>query len=161
MKISFQKGCWDETELTHAYTHRFPYTNQFIQREDCIENPQNPAMADGFDYLSVMTRKPYPLGTRITTQCSFTGMAAPLLIFSEDLELCEDGAYRYGNYFEVVLYKHGINVWRLWRTEDGAVGGAVGTVEGLVVGNAVGTVVVPGGVKVVVEVPSGFRVVVT
>jgi hypothetical protein len=48
-------------------------------------------------------------------------MAAPLLIFSEDLELCEDGCYRYGNYFEVVLYKHGINVWRLWRDADGAV----------------------------------------
>ena len=121
MKISFQRGCWDEAELTHAYTHRFPYTNKFIQQEDCIENPPNPAMADGFDYLSVMTRKPYPLGTRITTQCSFAGMAAPLLIFSEDLALCEDGAYRYGNYFEVVLYKNGINVGRLWRDADGAV----------------------------------------
>lgn len=121
MQFSFQKSAWDESALTHAYTHRFPYTNRFIQLPDCIENPENPAMPDGYDYLSLMTRHPFPLGTTVTTRCSFSGMAAPLLIFSEDLELCEDGCYRYGNYFEVVLYKNGINVWRLWRQEDGSV----------------------------------------
>ena len=112
MRYDFSKGNWSMEGLAYAYSCRFAQNTQFIQREDCIENPQNPAMADGFDYLSIMTRKPYPLGTRITTQCSFTGMAAPLLIFSEDLELCEDGAYRYGNYFEVVLYN--IQNWIHW-----------------------------------------------
>ena len=121
MYTNFQKGAWDESALTHAYTHRFPYTNRFTQLPDCIENPENPAMADGYDYLSLMTRSVYPFGTKVTARCSFSGMAAPLLIFSEDLELCTDGCYRYGNYFEVVLYKHGINVWRLWRQEDGSV----------------------------------------
>ncbi|MBP3665858.1 MAG: hypothetical protein J6K29_02285 [Clostridia bacterium] len=121
MLFRFQKDAWDESALTHAYTHRFPYTNRFTQLPDCIENPENPAMPDGYDYLSLMTRQSFPLGTTVTTRCSFSGMAAPLLIFSEDLELCEDGCYRYGNYFEVVLYKHGINVWRLWRLEDGSV----------------------------------------
>lgn len=121
MQFSFQKDAWDESALTHTYTYRFPYTNRFIQLPDCIENPENPAMPDGYDYLSLMTRQSFQLGTAITTRCSFSGMAAPLLIFSEDLELCEDGCYRYGNYFEVVLYKHGINVWRLWRDGDGVV----------------------------------------
>jgi hypothetical protein len=121
MYVSFEKGAWDETALTHAYTYRFPYVNRFTQRDGCIENPPNPAMADGYDYLSLMTREKHPVVTRITTHCSFTGTAAPLLILSEDLEPCEDGAYRYGDYFEVVLYKNGINVWRLWRKEDGSV----------------------------------------
>lgn len=121
MYVRFEKNLWDETSLTHAYTHRFPYTNKFIQHDACIENPENPAMADGFDYLSIMTRETYPTNTKITTRCSFSGMAAPLLIFSENLDLCEDGCYRYGNYFEVVLYKNGINVWRLWREADGTV----------------------------------------
>ena len=121
MQFSFQKSAWDESALTHAYTYRFPYTNRFIQHDDCIENPENPAMSDGYDYLSLMTKARYPLGTTVTTRCSFSGAAAPLLIFSEDLTLCEDGCYRYGNYFEVVLYKNGINVWRLWRLEDGTV----------------------------------------
>ena len=121
MYTNFQKGAWDEALLTHAYTHRFPYTNRFIQYSDSIENPPNPAMPDGYDYLSLMTRQAFPLGTKVTARCSFSGTAAPLLIFSEDLELCEDGCYRYGNYFEVVLYKQGVNVWRLWRQEDGSV----------------------------------------
>lgn len=121
MRISFANNGWDETHLTHAYTYRFPYTNTFLQREDCIENPANPAMPDGYDYLSLMTREKYPLGTTVTTRCSFSGTAAPLLILSEDLQLCEDGCFRYGNYLEVVLYRNGINVWRLWRDADGAV----------------------------------------
>lgn len=35
--------------------------------------------------------------------------------------MCEDGVYRYGNFFEIVLYKNEINVWRLWREENGEV----------------------------------------
>lgn len=121
MNINFSKNAWDETAVTHAYTYRFPFVNRFVQHEDCIENGANPEMCDGFDYLSVMTREKYPVGTKLTTRCSFKGMAAPLLIFSDGLDKCEDGALRYGNYFEVVLYKKGINVWRLWRKEDGSV----------------------------------------
>lgn len=121
MHIAFQKNAWDESAVTHAYTYRFPYTNRFIQHEDAIENGANPEMADGFDYLSIMSRQAFPTGTKITTRCSFSGNAAPLLIFSDALDLCEDGVYRYGNYFEVVLYKSGLNVWRLWRGADGKV----------------------------------------
>ena len=122
MYISFKKGAWDENSITHAYTYRFPDTNRFIQRDDCIENAENPTMDFGYDYLSLMTRDKFPLGSTITTRCSFSGQAAPLLIFSDSMERCEDGSYRYGNnYFEVVLYKDGINVWRFWRKEDGTV----------------------------------------
>lgn len=121
MNISFRRQAWDESAVTHAYTYRFPYTNRFLQHEDAIENGKNPAMSDGYDYLSIMTREKYPRGTKITTHCSFSGNAAPLLIFSDDLDTCADGVYRYGNYFEVVLYKSGLNVWRLWRGADGKV----------------------------------------
>ena len=85
MKICFQKDAWDESAVTHAYTYRFPYTNRFVQRDTCIENGENPAMPDGFDYLSIMTREKYPLGSTITTRCSFSGDAAPLLIFADAL----------------------------------------------------------------------------
>ena len=73
MHIAFQKNAWDESAVTHAYTYRFPYTNRFIQHEDAIENGANPEMADGFDYLSIMSREAFPTGTRITTRCSFSG----------------------------------------------------------------------------------------
>jgi hypothetical protein len=99
MYIDFKKGAWDESAVTHAYTYRFPFVNKFVQCDDHIENGKNPEMQDGFgyDYLSLITRERYPLGTKITTRCSFEGPAAPLFIFSDSLDLCEDGAYRYGN----------------------------------------------------------------
>lgn len=121
MNICFKKNMWDETDIIHAYTYRFPYTNKFVQNEDCIENGVNPGMSDGFDYLSLVTKEKYPLGTKMIVHCSFSGDAAPLLIFADSLDKCEDGSRRYGNYFEVVLYKNGINVWRLWRKKDGSV----------------------------------------
>ena len=64
MHIAFQQNAWDESAVTHAYTYRFPYTNRFLQHEDAIENGANPEMADGFDYLSIMSREAFPTGTK-------------------------------------------------------------------------------------------------
>ena len=105
MYISFKNGAWDEGAVTHAYTYRFPFTNRFLQRDDCIENGVNPGMRDGFDYLSLLSREKFPLGTEITVNCSFSADAAPLFVVADSLDLCEDGVYRYGNFFEIVLYK--------------------------------------------------------
>ncbi|MBE6598849.1 MAG: hypothetical protein E7638_05355 [Ruminococcaceae bacterium] len=121
MNINFSRNAWSETDLPHAYTYRFPDTNKFVQRDDCIENGKNPSMNDGYDYLSLVTKEKFTAGTKITTRCSFNGNAAPLFVIPDTLDMCEDGHLRYGNYFEVVLYKNGINVWRLWRKEDGTV----------------------------------------
>lgn len=120
MKINFAKGAWSTDELTYAYTYRFDETNEFIQNEDSIENAENPkSPADGYDYLSLVTKEAFGFGTRITTRCSFEGNAAPLIVIPDCLDDCADGYKRYGRYFEVVLYKNGINVWRHWRKEDG------------------------------------------
>jgi hypothetical protein len=122
MTINFSKGAWNTDEITYAYTYRFADTNKFLQNEDCIENAENPdCPADGYDYLSLVTKEKFEVGTKITTRCSFKGKAAPLFVICDALDDCEDGHKRYGNYFEVVLWKNGINVWRLWRKEDGSV----------------------------------------
>ena len=119
MYVDFKRDAWDEELITHAYTYRFPFTNRFVQRDDCIENGKNPGMADGFDYLSLLSRDKYPLGITVTVRCSFFGNASPLFLISDSLNLCEDGIYRYDKYFEVVIYKGGINVWRFFREKDG------------------------------------------
>ena len=119
MYIQFRKNSWNEGSVTHAYTYRFPFTNHFVQRDDYIENGINLEMKDGFDYLSLLSKEKYSFGTEITVRCSFLENAAPLIVISDSLDLCEDGAYRYGNFFEIVLYKNGINVWRLWKNENG------------------------------------------
>jgi hypothetical protein len=120
MNINFSKGAWSKDELTYAYTYRFAETNEFIQNEDSIENAENPqSPADGYDYLSLVTKEAFGFGTKITTRCSFEGNAAPLIVIPQCLDHCDDGHKRYGRFYEVVLYKNGINVWNHWRTEDG------------------------------------------
>ena len=122
MKISFAESAWNTDEMTYAYSWRFPETPVFVQKDDCVENLKNPAAScAGYDFISLLTKKKFGAGTKITTRCAFEGDAAPLIVFADELDTDENGSKRYGNYFEVVLYKNGINVWRLWKQADGTV----------------------------------------
>lgn len=122
MKIDFSRDAWTTDEIIYAYSYRFPETPVFRQLDDCVENREDPAAScAGYDFITLMTKEKYGPGTKITARCAYEGDAAPLLVFADQLDRCEDGYLRYGNYFEVVLYKNGINVWRLWKKEDGTV----------------------------------------
>lgn len=121
MKLSFAKGAWEpEKELAHAYSYRFDDRPVFTQFEDSIGNLPDPAGPGGFEYISVLSRKQYGPGTKITARCSFEDDGAPLIVLADKLYRDPDGALRYGTYLEVVLYKNGVNVWRM-RTRDGKV----------------------------------------
>ena len=111
-KIEFKKGNW-ENELVHAYPFRFSETPEFLQGEDYIVNKADPTREDGFDYVSLMDKQSYPVGTKISTVCSFEKYGAPLITISDELYIDENGNYKYQNYYEVVLWEEGINVWRL------------------------------------------------
>lgn len=110
-KINFTKGNWEES-LIYAYTYRFDITPTIIQDEDCVVNAANAEFEQGFENISIMTKEKYCAGTKITTTCSFEKTAAPLFVIA-DRYYEEDGLLRYGDYLEVVLWKHGINVWRM------------------------------------------------
>lgn len=60
----------------------------------------------------MLSRKRYSAGTRITVRCAFFDLGAPLITVAERM-YDEDGVMKYGDYIEVVLYKNGINVWRM------------------------------------------------
>ena len=99
MKLHFAD--WNTEEVTYAYSRRFEETPVFVQKEEWVESAENPAATYGFDNISLLTKERYGVGTKITTECAFFDDGAPLIL--------------YGNYIEVVLYKNGINVWRLWE----------------------------------------------
>lgn len=50
---------------------------------------------------------------------AFDGLGCPEIILVKKPETCEDGAVRYGDCFEIVLWKNGVNVWRHFRDEAG------------------------------------------
>lgn len=113
-KIEFKKGQWEEI-LNHSYTARFPYTEKFLQGDGWVSNSVNPKMKDGYNYITLMTKERYKKGTKISTTCTFTGSAAPLIVFTDKLFPDENGELRYCDYHEVVLWKNGINVWDLYK----------------------------------------------
>lgn len=120
MKIDFSKGAWDTKEITYAYSYRFEQTPTFLQYEDCVGNRKCSEAMYGFENISVLSRAPYLPGTKITTHCSFEDLGAPLIVIADKLDTDERGILRFGNYFEIVLYKNGINVWQM-RYQDGTV----------------------------------------
>ena len=118
--ISFIPGGWDNGELVYAYSYRFEETPVFLQREDCIENRKNDGAVYGFDNISLLTREKYGPGMTVTTRCAFEDLGAPLIVLTPQITQDPRGINRYGDYIEVVLWKNGVNVWRMWM-ENGTV----------------------------------------
>lgn len=114
MKIDFSSPDW-ESVLTYAYTRRFNTFARFDREADCIVNRANPAVLFGYDNISVVTREKYPTQICVKTRCSFEKYGAPLIMFANDLYTDEQGNLRFDDYYEVVLWEEGINVWRLWN----------------------------------------------
>ena len=114
MKISFSENDWHSGGLVYAYSYRFEETPVFLQKPDCIENRENPGAAYGFDNISLLTPEKFGPGTTVTARCAFEELGAPLLVLSPWMETDSRGVNRYGDYIEVVLWKNGVNVWRMW-----------------------------------------------
>ena len=115
MHLSFAKDSWTTEEFTYAYSRRFEETPVFAQRDEYVESLANPEAVYGYDNISLLTRQKYTPGTVIRTRCAFFGDGAPLILLAREMEPDSRGVLRYGDYFEIVLYKNGINVWRLWQ----------------------------------------------
>lgn len=114
MNITFANNTWNLDHLTYAYSYRFEETPAFIQKEDCIENKQNPDAVYGFDNISLLTKVSFSDSVRLRTRCAFEDLGAPLLVIADKLETDQRGIQRYGDYLEVVLWKNGVNVWRMF-----------------------------------------------
>lgn len=117
-KTSFAAEQWNKDAFIQAYTFRYTETPGFTQRADCIENAVNAAHKEGYDNISLLTKETFGAGVKATIHCAFEGKGCPEIILVEKLEICADGAVRYGACFEAVLYKGGLNIWRHYR-EDG------------------------------------------
>ena len=103
-----------QDSLTYAYSYRFEATPVFVQKADCIENTKNEDAVYGYDNISLLTKETFGPGTKLTTRCAFEDLGAPLLVIADHLSTDNRSVVRYGDYLEVVLWKNGVNVWRMW-----------------------------------------------
>lgn len=119
MKIDFSRGAWSTDDMTYAYTYRFPGTPQFRQCEDHVENAPSDDLTYGcpWENVSVLTRRGYSAPVRIETRCAFRDLAAPLITVAKAM-YDDGGEMKYGDYFEVVLYQNGVNIWQMHMDED-------------------------------------------
>lgn len=117
MQIEFSRNQWNTDEITYAYSYRFEETPTFVQHDDCVENTRCSEAKYGFDNISLLTRQSYTAGTRISTRCAFEDLGAPLIVIADKLYTDSRGVVRYGDYLEVVLYKNGVNVWRMYLND--------------------------------------------
>lgn len=118
--ILFKEHSWEQDSLTYAYSFRFEETPVFVQKADCIENTKNEDAVYGYDNISLLTKEKFGPGTKLTTRCAFEDLGAPLLVIADQLSTDDRSVARYGDYLEVVLWKNGVNVWRMWM-ENGEV----------------------------------------
>lgn len=120
MYYSFSKDSWDLDNLTYAYSYRFEETPHFMQKDTHIENSKNEHAIYGYDNISLLTKQSYTSPVTIRTRCAFEDLGAPLIVIAKNLDTDAREITRYGEYLEVVLWKKGVNVWRMWM-EDGTV----------------------------------------
>lgn len=119
MKLQFNDNGWTTDEFAYAYSYRFDQTPVFTPCGDHVENRADNEACYGYENISLLSRKLLPPGTTVTTRCAFLGDAAPLIVLAKAMDNV-DGVFRYGDYVEVVLYKNGVNVWKMKR-ENGKV----------------------------------------
>ena len=116
-KISFTPGSWENAGLNYAYSWRFPELPTFVQEPDCIVNSEAPGTPQEFDYMGLFAPDTYSVGTKLSVRCSFEDLGAPMLVISPTNEIDENGILRTLDYYELVIWKNGLNVWHL-HTED-------------------------------------------
>jgi len=124
MHINFASPGW-ETALPYAYSWRSDDVTHFDQHADHIANRANPALDYGWESTSLLSAEAYAPGVTLTTRCAFEGLGAPLITIAKAIDTDDRGVRRYGEYMEIVLYKNGVNVWRMWRDASVAKNGGV------------------------------------
>ena len=112
MLYTFTPGAWEDKNLQYAYSWRFERFPQFRQEADCIENNPIPDVENDFDYMGLMTPERYGPGTTLSVKMRFENLAAPMLLLSWEHELDDEGHVRTLEYYEIVIWKYGLNVWR-------------------------------------------------
>ncbi len=110
--ISFTPGGWEKAGLTYAYSWRFAALPVFRQEADCIASGRSADDPTDFDYMGLLARETCAPGAKIAVHCSFEALGAPMLLLSLADEIDEGGELRTLEYYEIVIWRNGLNVWR-------------------------------------------------
>ena len=83
----------------------------FIEDEKGVGCGINPTNGE-YDYITAISKEKYETGVTISGKFVFRGLAAPLLVISEDINTTKEIPIL-DLFFEVVAWCNGCNIWRL------------------------------------------------
>ena len=89
-----------------------------VDKDDDLKCDKCSADYDDGEEEPEITKEKCTFGATATLHCGFDGEGCPEIILVPETEACDDGAVRYGDCFEIVLWKNGVNVWRHYRDEQ-------------------------------------------
>lgn len=113
MEILFKKDAWQKDLFVVANSYRFQEVPDFEAEADAIVNRKSQTSITGYENASLMLKEKQTGNVSVTIDCAFDAWGAPLIVIAEDLAPDKAGFWRYREYYEVVLYEEGVNVWRL------------------------------------------------
>ena len=118
--VSFARGRWNPSEWLKFKSLRFDYAHDFVQADDCIVNPSDPAWSDEELYAQHVTevyasivhpQKLVGSSIDVSATMSFDHLMAPLIVLTPELDVDDKGRHAFKKHYEVVLYNEGLNVW--------------------------------------------------
>lgn len=115
VSASFAKDAWSPGDWILAKAPTATRLGKWVQRDNCIENevPADPALLRSFnETLTTMVYNKQLVGDLTVSGTLEIGPgAAPGFVVVQDLAPDAEGRPQYGEFYELILYEKGINLW--------------------------------------------------
>ena len=125
--VDFSQGKWDPSAWMDLRQPRWDRGTPFVQGDYYIENWSDAAWSDEeifarhqidtFSCMVLTNRFAAPM--TFTTVTRFEHRMAPAIVIASDIATDAQGRKALGNFYEIVLYDEGLNVWRHGHDADG------------------------------------------
>lgn len=113
--LKFTPDGWDPAAWTLCKNPTVEYLGKWIQRPDCIENetPTDPAKKNALDQTLTTMIYNQKLSGNFTASATFQigAGSAPGIVLVQDWAPDAQGRPQYGEFYEVIIYEKGINLW--------------------------------------------------
>ena len=122
VSLKFTPDGWEPAAWTLCKNPTVEHLGKWVQRDDCIENetPADPALKTKLDQsLTTMVYNTKFAGNWTATATFQINGSAPGLVIAQDWAPDAQGRPQYGEFYEVIIYEKGINLWHHFATPEG------------------------------------------
>lgn len=98
-------------DMMHVHCPQSKAYVPMIEDERGVGSGMNAELGD-YDYITMISKEKYSGDVTISARFTFWGIAAPLLVISEDINT-KGTIPMLDLFFEVVAWRNGCNIWRL------------------------------------------------